>query len=128
MSDASAAKAKPAVGGVFVSVEARRLVFVMEGAADLPGASDGLPGQRADICRVRPRPDDNETNQHLVRSIIHLARGLDKKTIAEGVESEPVLALLRSFGVDYAQGFHLGRPEPVAAVTANSQPHHGSPR
>ena len=30
----------------------------------------------------------NETNQHLVRSIIHLARGLDKKTIAEGVESE----------------------------------------
>jgi EAL domain-containing protein (putative c-di-GMP-specific phosphodiesterase class I) len=57
----------------------------------------------------------NETNQHLVRSIIHLARGLDKKTIAEGVESEAVLALLRSFGVDYAQGFHLGRPEPVAA-------------
>jgi len=73
----------------------------------------------------------NETNQHLVRSIIHLARGLDKKTIAEGVESEAVLALLRSFGVDYAQGFHLGRPEPVAAVPANSQhrqSHNGSPR
>jgi EAL domain-containing protein (putative c-di-GMP-specific phosphodiesterase class I) len=72
----------------------------------------------------------NETNQHLVRSIIHLARGLDKKTIAEGVESEAVLALLRSFGVDYAQGFHLGRPEPVAAG-ANSQlrpSHTGSPR
>ena len=59
----------------------------------------------------------NETNQHLVRSIIHLARGLDKKTIAEGVENEEVLALLRSFGVDYAQGFHLGRPQPVDAVT-----------
>jgi PAS domain S-box-containing protein len=73
----------------------------------------------------------NETNQHLVRSIIHLARGLDKKTIAEGVESEAILALLRSFGVDYAQGFHLGRPEPVAAVPANSQhrqSHSASPR
>ncbi len=63
----------------------------------------------------------NETNQHLVRSIIHLARGLDKKTIAEGVENEEVLALLSSFGVDYAQGFHLGRPEPVDAVTAASK-------
>ncbi len=63
----------------------------------------------------------NETNQHLVRSIIHLARGLNKQTIAEGVENEEALALLRSFGVDYAQGFHLGRPEPVDAAPANSQ-------
>ena len=72
----------------------------------------------------------NETNQHLVRSIIHLARGLDKKTIAEGVESDAVLALLRSFGVDYAQGFHLGRPEPVVAVPTNPQhrkSHNGLP-
>ncbi len=68
----------------------------------------------------------NETNQHLVRSIIHLARGLDKKTVAEGVENEEILALLRSFGVDYAQGFHLGRPEPVDAAPANSQ--HGQSR
>jgi PAS domain S-box-containing protein len=63
----------------------------------------------------------NKTNQHLVRSIIHFARGLDKKTIAEGVESEGVLALLQSFGVDYAQGFHLGRPEPVAVVPAQDR-------
>jgi PAS domain S-box-containing protein len=72
----------------------------------------------------------NETNQHLVRSIIHLARGLDKETIAEGVESEAVLALLRSFGVDYAQGFHLGRPQPVAAAAnrRHRQSHTGSPR
>ena len=57
----------------------------------------------------------NETNQHLVRSIVHLARGLNKQTVAEGVESEEILTLLRSFGVDYAQGFHLGRPVPVSA-------------
>lgn len=62
----------------------------------------------------------NETNQHLVRSIVHLARGLDKETVAEGVEDEEVLTLLRSFGVDYAQGFHLGRPQPVDAVTSAS--------
>lgn len=61
----------------------------------------------------------NETNQHLVRSIVHLARGLDKQTVAEGVENEEVLALVRSFGVDYVQGFHLGRPQPVETVPTN---------
>ncbi len=63
----------------------------------------------------------SDTNQHLVRSIVHLARGLDKKTVAEGVEDEETLALLRSFGVDYAQGFHLGRPKPVEATLGSSQ-------
>lgn len=73
----------------------------------------------------------NETNQHLVRSIVHLARRLDKKTVAEGVENEEIVALLRSFGVDHAQGFHLGRPEPVDTAPANSQHRQsrdGSPR
>ncbi len=64
----------------------------------------------------------SDTNQHLVRSIVHLARGLDKKTVAEGVEDEEILALLRSFGVDYAQGFHLGRPTPVDIPPAGSAP------
>ncbi len=62
----------------------------------------------------------SETNQHLVRSIVHLARGLNKKTIAEGVENEEILALLRCFGVDYAQGFYLGRPEPVDGAPQSS--------
>lgn len=65
----------------------------------------------------------NETNQHLVRSIIHLARGLDKETIAEGVENEDVLELLRSLGVDYAQGFHLGRPE-LVTTSQHRRSHH----
>jgi PAS domain S-box-containing protein len=56
---------------------------------------------------------ENKTSRHMVRSIVHLARGLDKFTIAEGVEDEPTLELLRSYGVDYAQGYLLGRPAPV---------------
>jgi PAS domain S-box-containing protein len=73
----------------------------------------------------------NEMNQHLVRSIVHLARGLGKQTVAEGVESEEVLTMLRAFGVDYAQGFHLGRPQPVDAVRGTSPERrsgHGSQR
>jgi PAS domain S-box-containing protein len=55
----------------------------------------------------------NQTNQYLVKAIVSLARGLDQKTIAEGVEDEETLALLRDYGVDFAQGYHLGRPAPM---------------
>ena len=50
----------------------------------------------------------------MVRSLVDLAQGLGKHTVAEFVGDEKTLALLRNFGVDYAQGFHVGRPIPVA--------------
>ena len=37
------------------------------------------------------------------------------QTIAEGVEDAETLALLKDYGVDFAQGFHLGRPAPIEA-------------
>jgi EAL domain-containing protein (putative c-di-GMP-specific phosphodiesterase class I) len=47
----------------------------------------------------------NRANQHLVETIVHLARGFGYETIAEGVEDEPTLALLDKYGVDYVQAF-----------------------
>jgi len=55
----------------------------------------------------------NQANQHLVKAIVGLARDFGYETIAEGVEDAETLALLQACGVDYAQGFHLGRPAPV---------------
>ena len=52
----------------------------------------------------------NPANQHLVRAIVGLADGFGYKTIAEGVEDAETLALLTDYGVDFAQGFYLGRP------------------
>jgi len=49
----------------------------------------------------------------VVQSIISIAEQFDLLTIAEGVETEANLRLLRELGADYAQGFHLGRPVPV---------------
>ncbi len=49
-------------------------------------------------------------DQHIVQSIVALARGLGKKTIAEFVTDARTADLLRTYGVDYAQGFHVGRP------------------
>ncbi len=44
---------------------------------------------------------------------VNLAQGFGCETVAEGVEDAEVLTLLREFEVDYAQGFHLGRPAPL---------------
>jgi EAL domain-containing protein (putative c-di-GMP-specific phosphodiesterase class I) len=55
-------------------------------------------------------------DQHLVKAIVSLAEGFGHETIAEGVEDEETLELLREYGVDYAQGFHLGRPAPIVAA------------
>ncbi|MET0701445.1 MAG: EAL domain-containing protein [Mycobacterium sp.] len=52
----------------------------------------------------------NPANLHVVKAIVSLARAFGLKTIAEGIEDEQALNLLRAEGVDFAQGFHLGRP------------------
>ncbi len=51
----------------------------------------------------------------VVKAIVDVARGMGRQTIAEFVGDEPTLELLRELGVDYAQGFHLGRPAPLRA-------------
>lgn len=60
-------------------------------------------------------------DQHLVKTMVDLARGLGKRTIAEFVGDEPTLRLLREYGVDYAQGFYVGEPEPLEAQQGNRE-------
>ena len=55
----------------------------------------------------------SEQDERIVRSIVTMARGCDIRTVAEGVEDAETLTALRLLGVDYAQGFHLGRPAPI---------------
>jgi EAL domain-containing protein (putative c-di-GMP-specific phosphodiesterase class I) len=57
----------------------------------------------------------------VIHAIVGLAHGFGLQTIAEGVEDQPTLELLRDFGVDHAQGFHVGRPAPLpTAETAHT--------
>ncbi len=49
-------------------------------------------------------------DQRLVRSMIEVGRALDKLIVAEFVENAETLALLREYGVDYAQGNYIGKP------------------
>ncbi len=50
----------------------------------------------------------------MVEMIQHLARTTGKKTVAEFVENADLLEALRFIGVDYAQGYFVGAPEPFA--------------
>ena len=49
----------------------------------------------------------------MIDAIVGIAQGLGKETIAEFVEDEATLEMLREAGVDYAQGFHISEPFPV---------------
>jgi PAS domain S-box-containing protein len=57
-------------------------------------------------------------NRHVVDAIIGLAKGFGQQTIAEGVEDAETLRLLGESGVDFAQGYHLGRPTPLTHIGA----------
>jgi diguanylate cyclase (GGDEF)-like protein/PAS domain S-box-containing protein len=54
------------------------------------------------------------TSQAVVRALVQTARAVGSTTIAEYVENRETFELLRSLGVDAAQGFHIGAPAPLA--------------
>ena len=57
----------------------------------------------------------NRNDQILVKAMAEIAREFGKKTIAEFVQDDETLRLLRSYNIDYAQGYHVGRPALLAA-------------
>jgi diguanylate cyclase (GGDEF)-like protein len=64
---------------------------------------------KIDGAFVRDMPR-NDADQLTVKAIVQIARGLGKRTIAGFVQDEETTVMLREYGVDMAQGFHLGRP------------------
>ncbi|ODC02913.1 ammonia permease [Terasakiispira papahanaumokuakeensis] len=60
-----------------------------------------------------------DTTAHvMVASINNIGHEMGLKTVAEFVENEAILEALQSIGVDYAQGFHLGKPQPLTELAA----------
>ncbi len=58
----------------------------------------------------------NEANRAVVEAIVHLAQAFNVRTVAEGIEDEATLERVRAAGVDFGQGFFLGRPAPIAPL------------
>ncbi len=64
---------------------------------------------------VRDLPQ-KETDRKLVRAMTALAHDLDKQVVAEHCQDEETLDLLRQLDVDFAQGYHIGRPAPASSL------------
>lgn len=64
---------------------------------------------KIDGAFIRDMPR-NDADQLTVKAIVQIARGLGKTTIAEFVQDDETTQMLRDYGVDMAQGYHLGRP------------------
>lgn len=53
------------------------------------------------------------TDRLVVRAVVDIAKAMGTRTCAEFVGDDETVELLRELGVDFGQGFHLGRPRPV---------------
>ncbi|HEX4775403.1 MAG TPA: EAL domain-containing protein [Acidimicrobiia bacterium] len=74
---------------------------------------DVVKVDRSFVRELDARPQD----QAIVSAVVELGHTLDLTTIAEGVETEGQLELLRVLGCDLAQGYHFARPRPADEVT-----------
>jgi EAL domain-containing protein (putative c-di-GMP-specific phosphodiesterase class I) len=57
----------------------------------------------------------NKGDEMIVRSTIDLGHNLGLSVVAEGIDDEATLEMLRQLGCDYAQGFLISKPMPAAA-------------
>jgi diguanylate cyclase (GGDEF)-like protein len=56
---------------------------------------------------------NSPTDRVFIEGIVSVAKKMGIKTIAEYVENEKVLEVVKDLGIDYAQGYYLGKPEPL---------------
>lgn len=62
----------------------------------------------------------SEKDKKVVKAIVGLAQTLGVETIAEFVESKEIFDVLEECGVDYAQGYHIGKPEDYLLLELDS--------
>jgi EAL domain-containing protein (putative c-di-GMP-specific phosphodiesterase class I) len=62
---------------------------------------------------IRNLASDN-VNQAMVNAMIKMARSLHFQVIAEQVEDMSALDSVKRIGVDFVQGYQIGRPQPLA--------------
>jgi PAS domain S-box-containing protein len=65
---------------------------------------------------------ESRTSQLIVKALVDVAAGTGMSTVAVFVSDEETVRLLRQLGVDYAQGYTVGRPRPVGEVLRTDDP------
>jgi EAL domain-containing protein (putative c-di-GMP-specific phosphodiesterase class I) len=69
-----------------------------------------LPIDTVKIDRCFVSQEGNDKNYDILKAIINLAHSLELNVIAEGIETEAQLQMLRNLGCEYGQGFLLAHP------------------
>jgi diguanylate cyclase (GGDEF)-like protein len=59
---------------------------------------------------------DDPASQTMVKSVTEIAHYMQRRVVAEFVEDQPTADLLQGFGVDFIQGYHIGRPLPLKEI------------
>lgn len=62
----------------------------------------------------------------IVKAINNIAHEINSQTVAEFVESESIMAMVKELGLDFAQGYGLGRPEPIEQILVRTAQGTGS--
>jgi len=69
---------------------------------------------------------DNTADQLIVEAIVGIAKGMGKNTVAEFVTDRDMMDRLRRSGIDYAQGFGVGVPQPAVETFSDSEPRYNA--
>lgn len=65
---------------------------------------------------------ENPLSEAIIASTVQIAQVMNAATVAEHVENDLLAQRLRQHGIDFVQGFAVGKPEPLEAVLANIGP------
>ena len=57
--------------------------------------------------------DRNEDAREFVKNLVEILKVAKKKVVAEFVENEKIYRFLKDLGVEYAQGYYIGKPAPI---------------
>jgi EAL domain-containing protein (putative c-di-GMP-specific phosphodiesterase class I) len=64
--------------------------------------------------------DTSEDDPLFVKALVEAIHGYGKLAVAEYVENEAILRWVTALGIDYAQGYHFGRPQPAETLPDTS--------
>ena len=62
--------------------------------------------------------ENDAIDRNMVQAIAQIGRVMRIPIVAEWVENDVVLELVRGFGIDYAQGYGISRPRPIEEIIA----------
>jgi len=82
---------------------------------------------KLDLSLVR-HVDRDLTRQAMIAGLSHFAKRSGSEVIAEGIEEQTELEMLRELGVSFGQGYLLGRPEPLPVDSGNRATRAGNTR